>query len=359
MAEINRKKVDTSLLPLQAFLLLSLVMVVFGVSFMMWGVILYPFIISALLAYLMMPLMDRVSEILHSRPLGALMVISLFAGLLFIGTIGVWPILKTQAFLLIMKLPGYFQSAYGQFLGFIDQIREFIPDSFAQELQGGGAFKTAKWAGIALKNLLSSGNVVLNTFSFLVVVPLLLFFFLKDGKESVRIFLSIIPPRLAPFVHKQLREMDGAVSGFMRGQAFTSLILGIFYAVSLSILGLDFAIIIGLGTGLMTFLPYIGAFIGFAVAFLVGFQQFDALGSLLWIPGIFAIAQCLDAAFLTPYFVGRRVQLHPVWMLLALFLGGSAYGITGAFFGVPVAAMIGVLVRFGTKAYREHPSFKG
>ena len=359
MAQAPRKKIKKSGDPLQAFFLMAGVFACLLAAILLWGTILYPFMAAGLLAYLMMPLMDNVSGFIKSRAFGALLVVSLLAGLVFVATVSLFPFLKSQAFALLHNLPGYFQGTYQRLVDFVEHARGVMPDALVQELSGGGSLDAARWLGIALKKLLSGGNMVLNAFSFLVLLPLLLFFFLRDGHRGFNYVQALVPPHFAPLVMKQLKAMDAAVSGFIRGQAIIALILGVFYATALSFVGLDFAILIGMGTGLLTFLPYVGVFLGLSTALLVGFQQFESLSMLLWVPGIFAIAQLLDTAFLSPHFVGSRVNLHPVWILLALFIGGSAYGITGAFFAIPVAAMMGVLMRFGANAYRKHPSFLG
>ena len=169
---------------------------------------------------------------------------------------------------------------------------------------------------------------------------------------------GLLPRDNAAVIREQLTLVDQAIAGFIRGQATVAMVLGVIYAIGWSISGLEFGLVLGLGTGVMAFIPYVGAAIGFCVALLVALGQFGTeLVPLAMIIGTFAFGQTLDASFLTPNLVGGRVGLHPVWVVFALLAGGTLFGFVGVLIAVPTAAAIGVVTRFAASQYRESQYF--
>jgi predicted PurR-regulated permease PerM len=154
--------------------------------------------------------------------------------------------------------------------------------------------------------------------------------------------------------------MDAAIAGFVRGQAVICLILGVFYAVGLTLCGLHFGFLIGFGTGVMSFIPFVGALTGFLVAGGVAVAQFwPDWSSILMVVGVFAIGQVLEGYFLTPNLVGKRVGLHPVWLMFSLLAFGYLFGFVGLLVAVPTSAAIGVLIRFALRQYVASPLYTG
>src|SRR5690606_17673853 len=164
---------------------------------------------------------------------------------------------------------------------------------------------------------------------------------------------SWLPRRSAETIREQARQIDRALSGFIRGQLTVCLMLGIFYAVGLTLVGLNFGLVIGLVTGLISFVPYFGMLIGFAVGVGVALAQFSTWGPIAMVAGVFIIGQVIEGNFVTPRVVGSKVGLHPVWLIFALLAGGALAGFTGLLLAVPAAATIGVLTRFAVRRYRE------
>jgi predicted PurR-regulated permease PerM len=184
---------------------------------------------------------------------------------------------------------------------------------------------------------------------------------------------ELLPRDHAPMIRKLASEMDSTLASFIRGQGTVCLILGVFYAGALMIAGLNFGIVIGTAAGLITFIPYIGALIGGVLAVSVAiFQTWSESAGLpgatggdvdwiyvLIIYAIFQAGQFIEGNILTPKLVGQSVGLHPVWLLLALSVFGSIFGFVGLLLAVPIAALLGVLVRFGVGKYQEGRLFKG
>jgi predicted PurR-regulated permease PerM len=216
-----------------------------------------------------------------------------------------------------------------------------------------GIGKTIQARGGELaQGLLTSALSVINAIVFIVVVPVVAFYLLLDWDNMVTRIDSWLPRDHRETIRAIARDIDKVLAGFVRGQVSVCIALGTFYAVALMLAGLDFGLIVGAIAGLITFIPYIGALIGGALA--IGLALFQFWGEWLnigIIAAIFAAGQFLEGNIITPRFVGKSVGLHPVWLLFALSAFGTVFGFVGMLVAVPVAAAIGVLARFGIGQY--------
>jgi predicted PurR-regulated permease PerM len=169
-----------------------------------------------------------------------------------------------------------------------------------------------------------------------------------------------VPPVQRDTVRTLAREIDDTIGGFVIGQGALCLILALFYAVALSLIGLKHGLLIGLAAGLISFVPYLGSLTGLAVSMCVAVAQFwPNWTAILIVPAIFFVGQSLADYVLSPYFVGQRVNLNPVWVMFALFAFGYLFGFVGLLIAVPVAAAVGVLVRFALRQYYASPLYAG
>jgi predicted PurR-regulated permease PerM len=192
------------------------------------------------------------------------------------------------------------------------------------------------------------------------VTPIVAFYLLTDWDRIVAKVDHWLPRDHVDTIRQIAREIDSAMAGFIRGQGTVCLVLGLFYAIALSIAGLNFGLLIGLAAGLLSFVPYIGTIIGGVTAIGTGLVQFwPNWVHVLIILGIFAAGQLLEGNFLSPKLVGHRIGLHPVWLMFALFAFGYLFGFVGLLLAVPLAAAVGVLVRFGLKQYLKSPFYLG
>jgi predicted PurR-regulated permease PerM len=156
------------------------------------------------------------------------------------------------------------------------------------------------------------------------------------------------------------REVDAAISGFLHGQTAVCLILGSFYAVALTLTGLNFGLLIGLISGLITFIPYVGSMTGLILSLGVAVAQFwPNYGSILMVLGVFLVGQFVEGNVLSPKLVGESVGLHPVWLIFALLAFGFLFGFVGLLVAVPLAATIGVLSRFAMRRYLQSSFYTG
>jgi predicted PurR-regulated permease PerM len=183
------------------------------------------------------------------------------------------------------------------------------------------------------------------------------FYMMRDWPLIVQTVDGWLPRDHAPLIRQQLREIDRRMSGFLRGQAMVCLLLGIFYAVGLTIAGLNYGLLVGFFTGVLSFIPYLGMIVGAGAGLAIAIFQFGDWQMVAIVAGIFILGQILEGNFVSPILVGDR--LHPVWVILAVLAGGALYGITGVLLAIPVAAAIGVLLRLALDRYLAGPFYHG
>jgi len=271
------------------------------------------------------------------------------------------PILTAQLGAFIEKLPGYVSRL--QTLAtdpHREWLRKIVGEGVADAQFGDIVKQGAGWAATFVKSLWSGGQALISIFSLVVVTPVVAFYLLYDWNRMVAAVDNWIPLQHRDTVHVLARQMDDAISSFVRGQTAVCLILGSFYAVSLTLAGLNFGLLIGLVSGIITFIPYVGSMTGLVVAGGIAIAQFwPEYTPILVVLGIFFVGQFLEGYVLAPKLVGESIGLHPVWLIFALFAFGYLFGFVGLLIAVPLAAVIGVLARFAIKQYLASPFYTG
>jgi len=244
----------------------------------------------------------------------------------------------------------------------IDQARPLL-DTVAnlKEQEGPGLAKlmreslgdAAKVLGAVGSRLLSGLGAVFNLVSLVVITPVVAFYLLRDWDRIVAKIDGWLPRAHAETIREQVGLVDETLAGFVRGQSTVCMLLAVFYAVGLSVLGLPFGAVVGLATGLLSFIPYVGMLSGFAVGLGLAIANFSDPVDIGLVVAVFLVGQVVEGNFLTPKLVGDRVNLHAVWIIFALLAGGALFGFVGILLAVPVAAVIGVLVRFALGRYLQ------
>jgi predicted PurR-regulated permease PerM len=329
--------------------------------FLLWLLsdILLPFVAGLALAYLQTPLADRLERLGMNRTLAALLIVGFVVLTFILLALLLVPILAQQAAALIAGIPSY--AARLQAL-----LSDPGPPWLRQLLNGGDAGKTmsqvmAQGAGYVttlMQSVWAGGKALASFLSVLVIMPVVTFYLICDWHEMVAILDGWVPPQNRATVHRLVGEIDAAISGFLRGQAGVCLVVGIYYAVALSLVGLKFGLLIGLTAGVLTFMPYIGSMTGLLIAASVAVGQFwPNWISIAIVIGIFLVGQFIEGNVLGPKLVGDRVGLHPVWLIFAMFAFGYLLGFVGLLIAVPLAAAIGVLFRFGLSRYYASPFY--
>jgi predicted PurR-regulated permease PerM len=224
---------------------------------------------------------------------------------------------------------------------------------------GDFASRAVNWALQALGGVISGGLALVNILSLLFITPVVTFYLLRDWDRVLAHIDALLPREHAETIREQARLVNDTLAGFVRGQATVCFLLGTFYAVALSLAGLNFGLVIGLVSGILSFIPYVGTIFGFVAASGLALAQFDEWYRIAIVIGIFLFGQFVEGNFLTPKLVGDRVRLHPVWVIFALLAGGTLFGFAGVLLAVPVAAVIGVLTRFAVSRYTASPLYGG
>ena len=206
--------------------------------------------------------------------------------------------------------------------------------------------------------MLSSGVAFINIISLILITPIVAFYLLRDWDKVVAHIDALLPRKRAETIRQQLVIIDNTLAGFVRGQLNVCILLGIYYAIFLTILGLNFGFVIGLATGFLVIFPYVGLLVGMAAGITVAFFQFGEMSQVLMVLGVFISGQVIEGNFVTPKLVGDKVGLHPVWIIFAMLAGGALFGFVGVLLAVPMAAVIGVLIRFGLGEYQKSSYFQ-
>ncbi len=272
------------------------------------------------------------------------------------------PVLFEQLYGFFKQVPTYISRFNLEILPHVKQQMGRIDPKIAQTIsKEAGVFlsQLGTSVGAALEKVLKLW--LLNLVSLVLVTPVVTFYLLRDWDGFVEKMEQLLPREHAPAIKKQWHAIDLTIAAFIRGQLNVCLLLGLFYGVALAALGLNFGSIIGLLTGLLSFIPYVGLLLGAGTGMVVAFFQYGGdpyhLGL---VAGVFALGQVLDGSFITPKLVGDKIRLHPAWLIFGMLAGASLFGFVGVFIAVPLTAVIGVLVRFaidryvGSEYYREH-----
>jgi predicted PurR-regulated permease PerM len=334
-----------------------------ALGFFLWlfSDVMLPFIIGMALAYLLDPVADRLEKLGLSR-LWATISILVAALILFVlFLLIVIPVLVSQLAGFAERLPGYISSLQELAQNLLNsQVAEFVGIGDVSQGIDELARSSAGAIGGFLTSVLAGGQAVVNTVGLLVVAPVVAFYMLYDWDRMVARVDSWMPRDHLNVIRKLADEIDGALAGFIRGQGTLCLILGLFYAIGLSIVGLNFGLLIGFTAGLISFIPYVGSIVGFVLAVGVALVQFwPEWVTIVIVAGIFGAGQFLEGNILQPRLVGSSVGVHPVWLMFALFAFGSLFGFVGMLIAVPATAAIGVLVRFALSQYVDSPLYWG
>jgi predicted PurR-regulated permease PerM len=325
--------------------------------------VLLPFVAGAAIAYLLDPVTDILEKWRLPRWVGAALITFGCALVVIAGILLLIPLLQTQLLEFAARVPQYTDLVRGHALRLLEFLQARLSAAEMDQLRVQiGAFASQDaiaWLGRALAGLWGGGAALLNLLSLAVITPIVTFYLLRDWDLLVARIDGWLPRRSADTIRAQVRLIDRSLSGFVRGQLTVCLMLGVFYAIGLTIVGLEFGLVIGLATGLVSFVPYFGMLAGFVVGIGVAVAQFGDWLPVALVAAVFMVGQFVEGNFVTPRVVGNRVGLHPVWLIFALLAGGTLFGFTGLLLAVPAAAVFGVLVRFAIERYLASAAYGG
>ncbi|GDX35936.1 AI-2E family transporter [Alphaproteobacteria bacterium] len=342
-------------------ILIVLLLLSFGI-FIIYQIksVLTPFIISLIIAYFLHPLVDKL-QIRHHIPrnLSTLIILLIFFAIvtgLFLITI---PLLYKQSLQLLENLPRYTQTISQDIYPKIIESLNGFGFRFDKDLSHVLANEefTGKF-GELIKNIflntISSSASIINILSLIFIMPILVFYLLKDWDRLVKSLNNNLPHKISKPIRQLSSNIDKALAGFIRGQIQVCLILGFIYATLLSFCKLDYGFLIGLMTGIFSFIPYIGMLCGVTIAIVVALFQWGIdFTNIALVSGVFVIGQIIESNFLTPNLIGNKIGLHPVWIIFGLFFFGTLFGVIGIIFAVPLSAIFGVIIKYLISNYNK------
>lgn len=317
--------------------------------------VLVPFVAGMAVAYLLDPVVDRLERLRIGRGLATFLVLFGFFAVAIGMLLLLIPLLQSQVEKLASALPGYIEMARDRLGPLLERFNEGMDPREALDKLTGMTGDVVSWAGGLVGRLISGGFAIANLLSLLLITPIVSFYLLRDWDRMVATVDSWLPRQQALTIRAQIDAVDRTLAAFVRGQGTVCLILGVFYAIGLSVAGLDFGLVIGLFSGLISFVPFVGAFVGGLLSVGLALAQFDGWQPVAVVAAVFAAGQFIEGNFLTPNLVGDAVGLHPVWVIFGLLAGGTLFGFVGVLLAVPAAAVIGVLARFALAQYLASP----
>ena len=346
--------------PWQRYGLLAGLLLALYVALYLFSSILLPFVAAACIAYFLDPPTTRLTRLGMPRAFAAgVMVVALLALVLLFALL-LYPLLLAQIGLLVSRAPSYVGDIRDWAGEVVHNMQERLGSEYVDEklrdLVAGQAGVMLGWIAGALTRIVGSGFALFNVLSLAIVTPVVAFYLLRDWRRAVMRLDSWMPRRYAGVLRAQAREVDRILSAWLRGQAICCVLLAIFYAVALTLVGLDLGLIVGISAGLLSFIPYVGSIAGGVTSIALALAQFHWQGVTV-VAGVFAVGQVLEGYVIYPRFLGDRVELHAVWVIFALFAGGAAFGFLGVLLAVPVAAALGVLARFWLRRYLGSPLY--
>ena len=332
-----------------------LVAIIVAFSFYFLRTILLPFVIGIAIAYFLDPVVDKLEERKWNRSLATLFTLFVFLALVIFLVFLLVPVLTNQL------------KNFAQFLPIVKDKLQLIIDAVAGILNNKVDAKALdvpasgliKWSTKMLGGVIDGGAAIADLLSLFLSTPLVAFYLLRDWDLIVEKVYDWFPIRHKDTLQEQLNEIDKKLAAFVRGQGTVCLILASYYAITLTMTGLEFGVVIGVFAGLISFVPFVGAIFGGLLSVGLAYLQFEAWTNIVVIAGIFILGQILEGYILTPKFIGEAVGLHPVWVIFSLLAGGALFGFLGVLLALPMAAIVGVLFRFCIDHYKNSSYYNG
>jgi predicted PurR-regulated permease PerM len=324
--------------------------------------ILLPFVVGMGMAYILDPFVDKLEKHGLSRTISTSIIFAIFgvigAGTLFL----LLPMVVDQLIGLVQALPRYMELLKGTVEPYIATLtRQFqlSGDDAMQQLSASMEENLTSGMSGILGGILLSGIAVMNFAALLVITPLVSFFLLRDWDQIMREMDDLLPRHHAPVIREQLSQINRTLSAFIRGQLNVMLVLIAYYAIALSLVGLNYALIVALVAGVLIIIPYIGTAISGAIAIGLAYVQFGMEQETFIVVAIFVMGQMMEGYVLTPRLIGQSVGLNALWIIFGMLAGGTIMGFVGTLIAVPFTAVCGVLIRFAVAEYRNSALYSG
>lgn len=331
--------------------------------FLIWlfSAILTPFVLAGCIAYFLDPVATRMNRMGMPRGLAALLLVAGLMAAALLALLLLYPLLIAQVGTLLARLPNYVAGIGAAIQdGMAALEKRFGPevmDTRLRDLAVSQVGAILGFLGTAATRVIGGGYALLSVFTLVVVTPVVGFYLLRDWQRIIRRIESWLPRRYAGTLRQLAQETDRVLSAWLRGQLLCCALLCVYYAIGLSAVGLELGLILGLTSGVLSFIPYVGSMTGLGTALLLALGQFGTWEGVGMVAAVFVTGQIVEGYIIYPRLLGDRVELHAVWVIFALFAGGVAFGFLGVLLAVPMAAALGVLARYWLRRYLESPLY--
>ncbi|RKK00998.1 AI-2E family transporter [Pseudoroseomonas wenyumeiae] len=331
--------------------------------FLLWlfSAILTPFVLAGCIAYFLDPVATRMNRLGLPRGVAALLLVAGLMAAALLALLLLYPLLIAQVGTLLARLPNYVAgigSAIQEGMAALEKrFGPEVMDTRLRDLAVSQVGAILSFMGTAATRVIGGGYALLSVFTLVVVTPVVGFYLLRDWPRIMRRIESWLPRRYARTLRQLAQETDRVLSAWLRGQLLCCALLCVYYAIGLSAVGLELGLILGLTSGVLSFIPYVGSMTGLGTALLLALGQFGTWEGVGMVAAVFVTGQIVEGYIIYPRLLGHRVELHAVWVIFALFAGGVAFGFLGVLLAVPMAAALGVLARYWLRRYLESPLY--
>lgn len=349
---MNKQEVNT-----QRYLLIFAVLLLVGGLMYALRSVLLPFVVGIVVAYFLDPLVNRMTrsgKISRTTATTLVLVTFLLILLPLLILLGGMAVSEVSDF--VANLPEYVGRFGDRIKIMLQNVHEYFPALMADgkgSLLAGNWGESLKPVAAVVQKIIANGFALVNLVSLLLISPIVAFYMLRDWHGFTGKIFDLVPHKHKQNVQDGVKAVDRIISGYLRGQALVCLALGTFYSFGLWLIGLHLGILVGFIAGLISFIPYVGSISGFLMAMVLVVTQYGTWPKIVEVIVVFLIGQFLEGNFLTPKLVGENIGLHPVWVMFALLAGGVLLGLLGMIIAVPLAAIIGVLLRFLIDNYKK------
>ncbi|SFV31967.1 Predicted PurR-regulated permease PerM [Devosia crocina] len=325
--------------------------------------ILLPFVVGAALAYLLNPLVNQLQKLRINRGWATALVLASVVVIVIGLFVMLLPMIIQQVVGLVQRLPGYAADLEALVRRWAPELSQWLGPERAAQVERSVSDILGQMvglAGILTQEIVNSGMTLISLIGFTIFTPVVAFYLLLDWDSMVRGVHDLLPRRHRAEILGILRDIDSSMAGVIRGQGGVLLIDAAFYSVSLSLIGLNFGLAVGLIAGLLSFIPYVGFGVGFTLSMGIAIVQFwPNWWMVAGVGGIFLGWQFIEGNILYPKLVGGSININPVWLMFALLAFGALFGFVGLLLAVPLAAIGGVLVRFAIRKYKASSLYLG
>jgi putative permease len=322
---------------------------------------LVPFVVAFVFAYLLQPVIESNCQRLKwPKWLVTLSIFSMFISGFVAIVVLLVPIIYQQIAVFVTKIPKYKSNFEAGISNWSEQLNEINPDLANKITQSANSLVESAFSLFAsfANHIWHYTLATINFFAIVALVPIILYYFLRDWSKIVNSIESVLPMRGKSKVREIFTSINELLSAYIRGQLNICMMIAFYYILGLNLIGLDLALLLGIISGFLIIIPFIGAMISFLLVTVSCYFTFGAGMELFYVVILYVVGHSVEGYILAPKIIGDRIGLHPVWIIFSVFAAGSVFGFVGVVFAIPIAGVIKVLLSHGIDYYKSSNMYK-